>query len=694
MLLKRICLFLFCIFTFIFITSQAHAKYEYFYDESNRLDYISTVSGSKIDFEYDSNGNLIKRNKVNIREASLAFDGVDDYVDIGVSNAFTVSELTMEAWIKTPEEMSQQWRNIVSKSEGNDVSTRDYNFYVQSTEDFQKIGYLHFSSGIFGASIVELPTPYEPNTWHHIAVTVDNTGLQKYYSDGEYIGEFQGVAGIADNDYPLWIGKSNNLWNGIMKDVRLWNKARSEEEILSTINKELIGNESGLIGYWKLDELEGTIAYDSAKHGHPGTIVGEPLREAALAFDGVDDYVDIGVSNAFSVSELTMEAWIKTPEEMGQQWRNIVSKSGGNDVSTRDYNFYVQSTEDFQKIGYLHFSSGIFGASIVELPTPYEPNTWHHIAVTVDNTGLQKYYSDGKYIGEFQGVAGIADNDYPLWIGKSNNLWNGIMKDVRLWNKARSEEEILSTMNKELIGNESGLMGYWKLDELEGTIAYDSAKHGHPGTIVGEPLREAALAFDGVDDYVDIGVSNAFTVSELTIEAWIKTPEEMGQQYRIIVSKENGTVDTRNYNFYVKSTEENQQKISHLHFSSAIFGSTNIELETPYEPNTWHHIAVTVDSTGLQKYYSDGKYIGEFQGVAGIANNDYPLWIGKTWNGTMKDVRLWNKARSEEEILFTMNKELIGNESGLIGYWKLDGQHGILAMDYSPYKSDGTIYTE
>ena len=46
----------------------------------------------------------------------------------------------------------------------------------------------------------------------------------------------------------------------------------------------------------------------------------------------------------------------------------------------------------------------------------------------------------------------------------------GLIDEVRIWDIARTENQIRSDMNKQLKGDESGLVGYWKFDaETRGT---------------------------------------------------------------------------------------------------------------------------------------------------------------------------------------------------------------------------------
>jgi len=55
------------------------------------------------------------------------------------------------------------------------------------------------------------------------------------------------------------------------------------------------------------------------------------------------------------------------------------------------------------------------------------------------------------------------------------------MAEARLWNYARSEAEIKEKMNQRLTGYESGLEGYWLLDERYGNIVPDCTPNANSG---------------------------------------------------------------------------------------------------------------------------------------------------------------------------------------------------------------------
>lgn len=96
----------------------------------------------------------------------------------------------------------------------------------------------------------------------------------------------------------------------------------------------------------------------------------------------------------------------------------------------------------------------------------------------------------------------------------------------------------------------------------------------------------------------------------------------------------------------------------------------------------WHHVAATVDGTGLISFYKDGQLKGSFpmpgaQQSAGAlqlgAAYSYPFGGAAAFDGDMAQVRVWNYARTAAQIQQAMNTALAGNEDGLAGYWTFAG---------------------
>lgn len=97
---------------------------------------------------------------------------------------------------------------------------------------------------------------------------------------------------------------------------------------------------------------------------------------------------------------------------------------------------------------------------------------------------------------------------------------------------------------------------------------------------------------------------------------------------------------------------------------------------------SWVHVAVTRSGANL-KIYLDGvleaetsDYAGPLPTTGAVNGAGVFFGFGYAYSGSMSDVRVWNTARTPEEIAATMSATLAGTESGLVGYWPLTETYG------------------
>ncbi|MEK7560888.1 MAG: LamG-like jellyroll fold domain-containing protein [Patescibacteria group bacterium] len=202
----------------------------------------------------------------------------------------------------------------------------------------------------------------------------------------------------------------------------------------------------GLVGHWKFDETTGaTVAIDSSGNGNHGILTNmDPATvwvpgkiAAALAFDGVDDYVSLGnVAELRRTDTFSVSAWYNGVESN----RSPVYASGFELV---DKGFrisgYFASTDKRARIAW--------GNGVIGWPTPSNnpipENIWTHIVATYD--GTMKLYIDGaQQADEDTGAISYNANQATIGanIGSSPQRFNGLIDDVRVYNRALSAEEV------------------------------------------------------------------------------------------------------------------------------------------------------------------------------------------------------------------------------------------------------------
>jgi hypothetical protein len=220
-----------------------------------------------------------------------------------------------------------------------------------------------------------------------------------------------------------------------------------------------------------------------------------------LTFDGVDDYVEVADSDSLSFgngatdSPLTMELWFR-PGSMSLK-QNLIGKWGGS-YATREYKLYVAAGTirlDLRDSVSQVVISGYTSGSLAALT-----GGWHHLAVTYDGRGGATaangitIYVDGvpvpiTRVNNASYVA-MSNASAIVQIGRESaatNQYNGGLDEVRLWNVARTQAQIQSSMNSELVGTEAGLQGYWKLNEGGGAVGTDSSPSGNHVTLLNGP---------------------------------------------------------------------------------------------------------------------------------------------------------------------------------------------------------------
>ena len=131
------------------------------------------------------------------------------------------------------------------------------------------------------------------------------------------------------------------------------------------------------------------------------------------------------------------------------------------------------------------------------IPMEFEPGKWYHLAVTFANQ-TATYYVNGQKVGNPQKLYKNSYNISPewsyedggwwdpvraFWLGysyDSNRDFHGLMTEVRVWNRALSEEEINADKHfYEVDPKSDGLYSYWKFTDGEAEYVTDATGKGN-----------------------------------------------------------------------------------------------------------------------------------------------------------------------------------------------------------------------
>ncbi len=236
--------------------------------------------------------------------------------------------------------------------------------------------------------------------------------------------------------------------------------------------------------------------------------VGKVIESNALSLDGDGSFAEIADSEVINnISEqVTISAWIK-PTDFPNTCTTVLFKGNKRipNISHRQFALWL-----FDE-GCVFFDTSPGGRSIrwtASASETIKKNEWYHVAGTIDaRNNIMKLYLNGSEVqrNNFKLQNNLRKTTLPFRIGCSHEeeisehaSFAGLIDEVRIWDIARTENQIRSDMNKELKGDESGLVGYWKFDaETQGRIS-DSSPNKNDGKLIGnaklEPYTRPILA--------------------------------------------------------------------------------------------------------------------------------------------------------------------------------------------------------
>ena len=210
-------------------------------------------------------------------ENVLDLDGIDDYIDIPYVSTLNPGQFTIS--LKAKVEGNSETRRVA-------ISTIDEAHYAgyEIYADVDNKWKIRIGTGTSWV-IVQGPEIKE-FTWYDLSGTYDGKGL-KFYVNGELFTQGgtapQFVANSVNN---LMIGQQtngNNHFNGQLDEITIWNIARTQNEIIHSINNPPTDNETGIVAHYRFDPW-GTLS-DSTSFGNDGSMFGDPkwaLEHAGL----------------------------------------------------------------------------------------------------------------------------------------------------------------------------------------------------------------------------------------------------------------------------------------------------------------------------------------------------------------------------------------------------------------------------
>ena len=577
----------------------------------------------------------------NVFIGALSFDGVNDKVTVADNNALDLTNnYTMEAWIYP---RAFPWLGgIISKYHSN--SSNGYHL---------RLSHAGNSRGLSFDEMITADNILTANTWYHVAA-VNNNGTRKLYVNGVEVALTGTPTTVVANSDPLIIGRdfdggnAGRFFNGDIDEVRLWNFAKTEAQVVAQKDISLTGSESNLVLYYNFNQgtpggnnTSITTVSNLASGSYTGTLNGFDRTSTSSNFVTSTNAPVIGGGSSLC---------------LGSPLQLTHSVSGGTWSIPTTTGLAISNT------GVLTGTTSTTATSLV-------------VSYLYTYNGCQ--FTDTKTITIGQLTVGTATGNQTLCTNTAATaitLAGNTSGSTIQWQSSPDNATFSNISNATAASLSPG--------SLTSTTYYRAAVTSAAcGTLFSNVITKGynnSLSLDGTNDFVEIPDNNALDLSSaFTIEAWVFPTESGATRGQMIIGKvddtQNGNSADMAYSLRFGTNGFRAEIGNGTVYAVKESGIQNVKL------NQWQHVSLVFDgSAGSLNLYLDGVVQGSATttGFSAVKNSysslklgAYSTTFGQYFKGTLDDVRIWNTARTAQEIIDNMSATLNGNETGLTAHY-------------------------
>ncbi|MBK6536477.1 MAG: proprotein convertase P-domain-containing protein [Ignavibacteria bacterium] len=396
--------------------------------------------------------------------------------ELDITGSFTI-----EAWVNPVNVTSPAFQIILQKR---NAGADGYTLYLSNGKVAIRTG---ATTRLTGQEVIP------SNTWSHIAGTYNSaTNTFVTYVNGNFdTSAVVALAAPLSNSDSILIGKgSNSPFEGVMDEVRIWNKALSGTEVDDYRRTSLgssTGPYSGLVlsltfqdndnsgPPFSLFDWSGNSNFGFNKGTTTFDMSNRPLQTIqtndCIELDGSQDY--LSAADAATVSpttQLTISAWI-----FMRSYANsvIIHKGGATGGASTNYRLGLVGKK---------LSAGINGNFLFSSDDTIPLHRWTHVTFTyLASLGAYQYHINGKLVYQGTNALGnITDGTDSLYIGGTPSLTNfdGYIDEVRIIPDVQYTETINQNMFKS-IDLSNGGAGSYAVYNLDG-YAYNNSGSPNP----------------------------------------------------------------------------------------------------------------------------------------------------------------------------------------------------------------------
>lgn len=502
------------------------------------------------------------------------------------------------------------------------------------------------------------------NQWHHFVFSRVGNEFRIYADKVLKASRIVPIENL-DNSFPLRFGANQDFtsaqnYTGSMDEVRFYNRALSSQEIASIYQSEMPSADisAGLVAFYPFNGN----ANDESGHNNNGVVTGAIFatdrlgnNNSCYSFDGNSRIVCPDFGLPIGNTARTISAWIKAEQLQSLMGSGIppghIVKYGVELNETQHCNVTLWGNN----IRFSNWSS----PPDAEYAFTHPIGEWFQVITRLDEENVVSLFINGAMVYSTSVEIWNTISSGALILG--DFLTNGKLDDVRIYNRALTQQEIADLYNTEKapVTISSGLISYYPFNGNSNDES-GNLNHGvnHGATLVADRFGaiNKAYSFNGLSDTIIItSQRNVLGNSSRSIAAWIRLPESPNPFNTIYKGGDNG--DGNDFSFIIKNVYAGIIQLYIRRYNDDIWSE-----DISYTPNQWMHVAVSYDGTNgaRMKFYVNGVLLGTVNGGSQtfntiatnpvIGNHISQGGFYHFFKGEIDDLMIYNRALEQTEI--------------------------------------------
>lgn len=571
--------------------------------------------------------------------------------------------------------------------------------------------------------------PVNINEWTHIAIVLDGSKITLYkngQSVGTTIDSGNGMPALST----FLVGASGNGINGNLDEFRIWNKALTQDEILSRKDQLILHPETlpNLVAYYQMDmnstllkdckggnnaSPTGTITHSATDYPLKGTIndftlsnsscyVGEvieissstnPFNSASIQWNvpaaGIINSAVLKPSLIFNgegTFQVSKSVTLSTGEILTAT-KNVVVKSlplpeplfaASKDTIITGERVSFENKTATPLNGYLWTMKGAEteSATTVNAGATYSQVGVYSVILTANNVTGQKSFSKTIVVNSSAPKVDFETAQRYILKGETVKFVDKSLYTpyTYKWTFAGGTPQTSTVPNPTVTYTNSGKF------KVKLTVANEKGESTVEKTnyvIVSNDISGNSLSFDGDNDMLTINglFSEKSSASPFTIEWWMK-PTDNKDDCQIMATDAFSITETSKGGLSIGFGADDRMTVDN----------------GTLEKESWDHYAFTFNA-GAGVFYKNGTAIATrtFTTKSVMPSSwTNGLRVGNATNSanvTIDELRIWNSARTQLELLQNLNARMLDakSQTALEGYFRFDEAATETPQDYSSH---------